>query len=111
DTVRQAFQLNAPLRAVVGQSGTEQVAVSVEPAGAILESLKQAEDGDGWILRVYEAHGGSCDIEITLPVEPARVSACDLMERPSDEALRAEGRCIHAVLKPYEIRSFRVEFE
>ncbi|MEM1272140.1 MAG: glycoside hydrolase family 38 C-terminal domain-containing protein, partial [Bacteroidota bacterium] len=47
DTVRQAFQLNAPLRAVVGQSGTEQVAVSVEPAGAILESLKQAEDGDG----------------------------------------------------------------
>ena len=54
-TVREAYRLNQPALSVRGgQAGTEYSLASVQPANVILETVKQAEDGNGVIVRLYE---------------------------------------------------------
>jgi len=65
-TVSEAHDLNAPMP-VIWVEGAEGrwpaaqrlIGLEVQGGGALrLAALKQAEDERGWILRVYEAHGG-----------------------------------------------------
>ena len=69
--MRHGWELNAPMTALVGkaESGARPAApiVKVEGAGLVVTALKPADNGKGWILRFYEAHGGHSQ---------ARVSFC-----------------------------------
>jgi alpha-mannosidase len=110
DTVRQAHALNAPLRFARGPLSTGRPCVVSDPA-VVIETLKRAEDANGLILRVYEAHGGRRPVTIELPFRVASASAADLMERPAPEEgpvrLTDHGGVAFDIL-PYEIRSFRL---
>ena len=61
-TVRRAAELNQPawLLAATSHPGTlPQTAsfMAVEPENIVVSALKQAEDGQGWIVRAYESAG------------------------------------------------------
>ncbi|MCS6775227.1 MAG: glycoside hydrolase family 38 C-terminal domain-containing protein [Chloroherpetonaceae bacterium] len=68
--------------------------IQVETPGVVLTALKQAEDGNGLILRLVEANGQ--DAEAVVALAPAlaaglRVAQCvDLMERPVAGSVRWE---------------------
>ena len=115
-TVAQAYAFNCPLRAVAGRVPAGELRVSTTP-GVVLESFKKAEDGDGYIVRVYEAHGGRQAASIDFGATNARIAsaaAVDLMERPSESEGPLEivdDRSLRFFIKPYEIRSFRLGFE
>ena len=112
-TIAQAYAFNAPLRAVVDREPGDDVGIESAP-GIVLESLKKAEDGRGYIARVYEAHGGRQTSELRFGCRLASVQAVDLMERPSTTEPAAEiidGTTVRFYIKPFEIRSFRLEFE
>ncbi|MCG8370274.1 MAG: glycosyl hydrolase-related protein, partial [Proteobacteria bacterium] len=111
-TVEQAYAFNCPLRAAAGRAPAHELGVSTTP-GVVLESMKKAEDGNGYIVRVYEAHGGRQRAAIELGMAVAAVEAVDLMERPSDAegpVEIADRSSIRFFIKPYEIRTFRLAF-
>ncbi len=89
-TDEQALGLNIPLLAVVTtpHSPTQQVPnLSLENIGGkgdlIVTALKKAENGDGYIMRFYEAVGQDTRARIHFD-QPMRVTETDILERPID---------------------------
>jgi hypothetical protein len=70
---------------------------------AALDAVKQAREGEGWIVRLHEigGHAGEARLRLRWPVA-VRVQRCDLLERPLDEpaALGPEGE-ITVALQPF----------
>ena len=113
-TVHHARAFNSPLRVTVGAGAPSgdpaRPVAAVSAEGVKVEALKQADDGDGFVLRVYEAHGGRGAATVRLPFELAAAEACDLLERPDDAdgpVELADGALAFRVT-PFQIRSFRV---
>lgn len=118
DTVRQACSLNQPLIArTLGQSQTGSLPARnsffvVDADHVLLETVKQAEDGRGIIVRLYEYMNrrGPVTLRCSMPVK--QVEACNLLEEPCDESVRQlDDRQIRFAIKPYEIRSLRIVFD
>ncbi|RMH56316.1 MAG: alpha-mannosidase [Bacteroidetes bacterium] len=109
-TVAQAHAFNQPLHVVSGAVPDCRNAADVSPAAVVLETLKRAEDGRGWILRVYEAHGGRHRARVRLPFAIEQAEAVDLMERLASEEgpVTLHDGTLGFDLAPYEIRTFRV---
>jgi len=117
DTVRQAYSLNVPLIArFLGQSqpGPQPAQSSlfkVDADHVILETVKQAEDGRGLIVRLYEYKNrrGPVTLRCAWPISQAE--ACNLLEEPCDERIeQLDDRQIGFAIKPYEIKSLRIVF-
>ena len=110
-TVREAYRLNTPLEThVSGGAGTISAPVAkVICAHAALDTLKCAEDGRGVIVRLYECGGARGPVKLELGKTPVRVTECDLMER-DEQPMELNGNSFEFRIKPYQIRTFRVEF-
>lgn len=109
--VRQAYDLNVPAAAVMGGGGKtlepEFSFAGISSANIILEAVKRAEDGDGLILRLYDAWNmsGTCDIRFHAPI--ASACECDMLENPLRDA-RFAGDTLTFRYAPFEIKTFRV---
>ena len=92
-TARRAAELNQPPVALFGTFHSEgklpqsDSFISVEPQNLMVTVLKEAEDGDGWILRAYESSGAAVHACIQLP---------------------ALGRTIESDFGPAEIKTFHI---
>lgn len=108
-TVAEAHNLNAPLLAVhssvPGGSLASQGQFLTLPAGVRLSALKQAEDGDGLVLRVYEPSGQrvtagrSAVLESRNTLDIQGWQEADLLEQPQLEQVGERG----PDLKPYQV--------
>ena len=94
-----------------GEPGSAEVVPPVvlghEFAG-IVDAVKQAQDGDGVILRMYEAEGRRGDVTVILPQESKSVTENNLMEEPAETCLTHEGNAFTFTIKPFEVRTFRI---
>ncbi len=110
-TAREAACLNQPAYAVADAAqGLEFSLLSVDAKNLMADTVKQAEDGNGVILRLYEYQNRRGKATVRLSGRIARVAECDLME--NDVAGLAHGdREFAFEYKPYEIKTFRVIFE
>ena len=107
-TVREAYRLNQPALSVRGgQAGTEYSLASVQPANVILETVKQAEDGDGVIVRLYETENARTEACLTWNRPIASVEECNCIEEKQADAAFDSARILF-VIKPYEIKTFRI---
>ena len=110
--LEHAFSLNNPMRvyklAANGNAGqTEKQYINISRKGVVLDAYKAAQDGDGIILRVYEALSSRGKVEITLPAAFNSVTECNLME--VDEQVVANGGSSFSFdIKPNEVRTFRI---
>ena len=82
---------------------------SVNKPGVAVTAFKKAENGKGYILRVYEAHGQATDAAISLFKAPVYVAECDLLEQDEKPISAKKGR-LPVRLKPFEIKTFRILF-
>ncbi|MDJ0825394.1 MAG: glycoside hydrolase family 38 C-terminal domain-containing protein [Rhodobacter sp.] len=101
----QAMDLNRPLRLVAGQGGgLPAPPVRCAAENVVIETLKPAEDGPGFVVRLYEAHRrrGLVTLEFGRPVETVR--RCTLLEDPGD-ALPLVNGTVTLDLRPFEIVS------
>lgn len=73
----------------------------------ILNSMKLAEDGTGWILRVYENAGKAATAEISLSEKIEFVEEVNLMEEKIEPVKFSQDK-FQFEIKPHEIRTFRV---
>lgn len=124
EVVRRAAELNAPLEVVRGSRGAEgrgggarasgrptaaapMSLVACDAAHVVIDTIKTAEDGDGIIVRVYEAHNrrGRAQLHFAWPI--AAAEACNLLEEHSG-AVEVDGTVLRFAIRPFEIRTFRV---
>jgi len=111
-TVQKAFELNVPLAAFATQAHkgslpAEKSFISADRSNVIIDAVKQAQDGDGIILRVYEAEQrrGTVSVKTALPL--SRVTECNLMEENEGE-IPVNGGEFSFKIRPFEVKTFRL---
>jgi alpha-mannosidase len=113
-TVHRAYEANVPLTVNVTDAHGGAVPslfsfATVDNPNVILDCVKKAEDSDDIIVRLYEAYGTRGQVNLGFTSTPAHVVECDLMEE-NDESVELDGNGIEFVIKPWEIRTFKVRF-
>ncbi len=115
-TVEMAYDLNVPMLAVVSDrqalcedGNGEWGFLTVKDKNCFVEMIKQAEDGNGYILRVYENQNKRTNTEYRLAVAPKAVRECDLLEQDLHE-ISIEGNTFTDCIKPFEIKTYRLIF-
>jgi alpha-mannosidase len=117
-TVRRAYELNVPVLAVRGVSDSEATNAPVsEPAAMsfvytdcehiVVETVKPAEDGDGLIVRLYEAHNQRGHAKLFFATNIVSARECNLLEEPVGDVSYQENTLTFAV-RPFEIKTFRL---
>ena len=104
-TVREAYNLNQPAYAVCGgEEGRAYSFASVDKDNVILETVKQAEDGCGTILRMYECENARTKVVLTVPAGTAKAYSTNLLEEIEEELAVKDGKVCFTI-KPYEIKT------
>ena len=89
ETVREGYSLNHPVRTrrqLGGGTPRDPLAlVAVTHPGVVVETLKEAEDGRGLIVRLYETHGAHAEVILETALKLAAVWRCNLMEVDEQE--------------------------
>ncbi len=110
--VRAAYELNMPLRPLPDAPGTGPLAASAswlrpEAANVVVETVKQAEDGNGLIVRLYEASGALTETMLHCGFALAAAEETDLIEE-HPASLATVDNAIPLALLPFEIRTLRL---
>lgn len=111
-TVKAGFGLNVPADVCGAKATADAVPTSfvqVEHASVVLDTIKKAEDGNGYIVRLYESCGGGGDVKVTFAKQLKSVTACDMMEQ-DEEAVSHDGSSFTFETTPYCIHSYRIQF-
>ena len=105
----EAYRFNSRLPKAVGTgTGSGQPFITVSAPSVIIESVKRAEDGRGFVVRAYEAVGKrvkDCDIKIA---GISKATLCNLIERDTEE-IEVKDNTVTLGFTPFEIKSFRIE--
>ena len=108
-TIEEGTALNLPLIWAEGGSvaaGRQLFALSSNQI--CIDAVKKAEDEDCLVLRVHECHGGRAPVTITSDFGIQAFALCNILEE-EQEAWQTGDR-IQTVLKPFEIRNYKVKF-
>ena len=104
-TVRESYKLNLPAYTVLGGTpGKSYSLVSLDAANVVLETVKQAENGEGTVLRLYESENARTKTALTLPEGVTKAYETNLLEEIEAELPVVDGK-LHFVMKPYEIKT------
>ncbi len=114
-TVQQAYCLNQPALCMQGGEMGEYSLADTSHTNVMLETVKRAEDGDGWIVRLYETENARTDALLYWARPVSSVEECNCLEEPiaSLAVQEAERDPLHAsqipfTILPYEIKTFRI---
>lgn len=108
-TVRQAYFLNQP--ALVEQGGIPGQSfslASVDAPNVVVETIKQAEDGDGVIVRMYESENALTPVELRWGRPFTEAVSCNCLEEADGSAVEVADGKIRFTIKPYEIKTIRI---
>ncbi len=116
---RHGYELNIPVLAAAlaseSRTGDEQIpskgsfAVSDSPH-IIVEALKQAETGDGLILRSFDSHATHSRVNFRFERTLRKVAETDLLEENPSDCELAEAHHLTVRYSPYEIKTHRLDF-
>jgi len=81
---------------------------SVDAEEVILETVKQAEDGDGVVLRLYESSGAAVKARVSLSLPVASAEETDLMEENGRRIAVRDG-AFGLSFGPFEIKTVKVK--
>jgi alpha-mannosidase len=125
EVVRRAYELNAPPvmttddRTPTTDPGILQSNIqsgippglppllSCDANHVIVETIKVAEDGNGLIVRLYEAHNQRGPVGLRFGVPVVAVTECDLLERTVAPVDVQDGS-VRFDMRPFEIKTLRV---
>lgn len=110
------YAAEPPSLAVVKAHATrpeEESFFSVSPANVIMSGMKQAEDGDELIIRLFEVEGIETTATINLPVVVKSARRLNLIEFPLQNAVvpTIQGRSVTVTLNPHEIATLGIQPE
>jgi alpha-mannosidase len=115
ETMAQAYALNDPLKVyeadpLVNFPGKPAVLpslVSVDQSHVVIETVKQAEDRNGLIVRLYEAMRKRGEVTLRTGFEVAAVYQTNLLEE-NEHPLPHQSNQLTFPIKPYQIINLRL---
>ena len=111
EVVQEAYALNDPLilRRVNSASGSQAPAslVSVNIESTVIETVKQAEDGNGIVVRLYENQRNRGKITLSFGFNVAEAYHTNLLEE-NETTLTVENNQVKLDITPYQIITLRV---
>jgi alpha-mannosidase len=105
-----AFNLPLIARVIQQQSGALPPTYSffnVEPTRVMVSALKKAEDGEAWILRLYESTGKPATATVSLPFSAKTVSEVNLIEW-EEKPLALSGQRLVLNLGAWEVKTVKI---
>ena len=81
--VQKSYELNNPLCAYsLGGAMQEQQYsfIKTDSENAVIETVKLAEDGTGYIVRIYDSHNAKANVKVKLAKKAVSVVECDMLE-------------------------------
>lgn len=111
DTVYEGYCLNFPVHVSMGSAfGKTDSFVSCDSKNVMIETVKEAEDGNGIIIRAYEYENSRTQAAFTFGMGRTieSVQECNLIEEPEGEMIAHTDDSFCFTIKPYEIKSYRV---
>ena len=111
ETVEMAYNLNVPPVVVLQdknegeETGKEFVACDAE--NCFIEVIKEAEDKNGMIIRMYENKNRHTKTRMTLPDSVTQMYECNLLEK-NEREIEVKEHAAEVILKPYEIKTYRI---
>ena len=108
-TVREAHCFNRPLVWASGAADEilRQPLVSIEPANLIVDTLKPAEDGKGFVARLYESTGAATRARLMFGIPVRNVCLSNTLEDRL-AALTVENNACEIKVRPFQIVTLRV---
>ena len=108
-TVGEAARFNRPVLWTRGECAgvLARPLVAAEPANVVIDTLKPAEDGDGWVVRLYEAHGATTTAMLRFGPAIQGVWVSDTLEDRGAAIDVVDGEC-ELALTPWRILTLRV---
>jgi alpha-mannosidase len=110
--IRPAYELNVPVRCFGASEGDRGIGslLTVDAPNVVVESVKWAEDGGGFIVRLYEAEksGGSATIRFGAGVKS--ISECNLLEEERKPLALSDGEAALR-FRAFEIKSLYCEVQ
>ena len=108
DVVKEAYKFNQPLTAVnvsgKGSLENEFSLINISSDTVIAETVKQAEDGQGIIVRMYQSANKTEKISLSLNAEYSKCYLCDMLENPTEEINPKDIK-----IKPFEVVTLKFE--
>ena len=116
ETVKEGYKLNNPLtitrleendKGGKGKNPDVFSFASVNAKSAVIDTIKKAEDGNGYIVRLFEAQNMKEEAELTFGFGVKEVYECDCLEN-NIEKLKVSGKSVKLDMKNFEIKTVRV---
>lgn len=112
ETVHEAYRLNRPpvVRPLPRQGGclpAQWSLVQISCPYVVVDTIKQAEDGDGIIVRLYGCGNRREKAALSFGFDLTDVQLCDIMEN-TISSIETAGNCVHIDCRPFEILTLRV---
>lgn len=114
EVYKRGYELNVPLHSVrVTGGGTAPALpeaksfISVDHPNVMVEAVKQAEESDDLIIRLYETAGTHLKTKLIADLNLSEAWLADLMEAPIDR-LHTEDGVLRLTFTPFEIKTIRL---
>jgi len=117
ETVDEAHALNYPLLSRFVRKADKRKTpalprsydlATVNDQGLVIDTIKKAEEGDGYIVRLFEAFNARGTATLTLGFDVEEVAAVNLLEEEPTALSVTGGGDIAFSYLPQEIKTFRV---
>jgi alpha-mannosidase len=111
DVRAEAYALNIPPRvfAGTGQGSLSAPLIQSLSPRAVIETVKPADDGNGVVVRLFEAHATRGPVAFSVSAAVSGVERVGLLEN-GGEALQVVDGKVSVPLSPYEIVTLRLRF-
>ncbi len=111
-TVQMAYQLNNPMTATAvsandGALSDSYSMISVNRENIFIESVKEAEDSDALIVRLYDAFNTTSKVTVNFGFDVAKVETATILEEAESE-VPVSGNSVTLTVKPFEIVTLKV---
>jgi len=109
DTTAAAARFNRPVMWTAGAPNPvlDQSLVSASPANTVIDTIKPAEDGDGWLVRFYESTGAQGEARLTFGVAVGEAWLSNTLEDRL-EPLTLDNGGVTLRLRGFQIATIRV---
>jgi len=107
EVINEAYKFNIPAKAITNARGrSSESLIELEGKGAVLESIKPAENSVGTVVRLYECFGGRRSIKLRPGFDFAQAQIVNILEEELENIPVNDG-AVELMLRPYQILSIR----